>query len=245
MNTTLPMYAAATDLDTWADRAGPVSPTVPPDTREIEAVHHCYRWQFAALPELVRGVPDHDTARAAVVTEFVAYLDDTLHRHHTCDSNRLWLLLADRADLDRSLAQRMARRRVWIESLRTLAATRIACFADTADPESREQLAATLGELAGLLTEQLDDEEKAVVPAVEHTLDAGEWTALRHRGNESAVTTSELVFLGYLLQGTHGRRERHRLLAAVPITQRAAWHLVGRRRFRRQYRHTFGFRPIR
>ena len=237
--------AGAITTGTASTTGTAITTPVRPDTRGLAAVHHCWRNQFGALPQLVRGVPDGDTHRAEIVADFVAYLEAELRSHHTCERDELWPLLDAHADLDPTLVRRTTLRRDWIATLRLLVAERIEYFASTACPESRIRLADALEELSRLVNDQLDDEERAVLPAIEQSLNAGQWNTLRDRPRESATAPSELVFLGYLLQGTRSMRERRQLLSTVPVAERVAWHLTGRRRFRRHYRRVFGFRPIR
>jgi hypothetical protein len=99
-----------------------------------------------------------------------------------------------------------------------------------ADPASRKQLAADLGELCAVLGEDLDDEEQLVLPIVGRTLTLRQWNAVAKRGMRSLPKSRRLIMLGYILEDA-GPGERAAFLGHVPPPARLAYRLAGRRRF--------------
>jgi hypothetical protein len=60
------------------------------ETWEMIHVHDQFRREFAAIPDLVRGVPDGDTARATIVASHAQLVTDFLHNHHGTEDKLLW-----------------------------------------------------------------------------------------------------------------------------------------------------------
>jgi hemerythrin-like domain-containing protein len=205
-----------------------------PDTFEMVFVHNCFRKQFGALPDLVRGVPDGDVGRARVIVGFLGDLTNSLHHHHEGEDELMWPLLLERAPMDSALVLRMEEQHERIGELYQRAADNAAVFADTAAPGSRAELAETLTELMAALSEHLRDEEVHILPLVERVLTVPEWEAL--------AKDRLLVFLGFLLDANTAARGRE-FMAQLPMPARVAWKVVGRRSFAREYRRIYDADP--
>jgi hemerythrin-like domain-containing protein len=213
-----------------------------PDTFEMVFVHNCFRKQFGALPDLVRGVPDGDVGRARVIVGFLGDLTNSLHHHHEGEDELMWPLLLERAPMDSALVLRMEEQHERIGELYQRAADNAAVFADTAAPGSRAELAETLTELMAALSEHLRDEEVHILPLVERVITVQEWTELAERGRSGIPKDRQLVFLGYLLAANTTERGNE-FLAVMPRPARIAWKLVGRRTFVKDYRRVYGKAP--
>jgi hemerythrin-like domain-containing protein len=213
-----------------------------PDTFEMVFVHNSFRQQFQALPGLVLAVPDGDTARAGVVVGFLEELTAMLHHHHEAEDELMWPQLLELAPMDSALILRMEEQHERIGELYRRAADNAATFAAGADPVSRTELAETLTELVGALSEHLHDEEVHILPLVENVMTVTQWQALGERGRSGIPKDRQLVFLGFLLAANtaeHGRE----FLTAMPAAARIAWKLIGRRTFAKDYRRIYGTDP--
>jgi hemerythrin-like domain-containing protein len=216
--------------------------TAPPDTSEMVFVHNCFRQQFGALPDLVRAVPDSDTARASVIVGFLAELTTSLHHHHEAEDELMWPLLLEGAPMDSELILRMEEQHERIGELYQRAAENAAAFVATADAPGREELADILTELIGALAEHLHDEEVHILPLVERVMTVEQWNALGERGRSGIPKDRQLVFLGFLLMANTPERGRE-FLAHLPTPARVAWKLLGRRTFAREYRRIYDVDP--
>ena len=52
------------------------------DSRDMIVIHDMFRREFRAIPGLVSGVPEGDTARVGIVADHVAWMVTFLHAHH-------------------------------------------------------------------------------------------------------------------------------------------------------------------
>ena len=217
--------------------------TTRPDTSEMVFVHNSFRQQFEALPGLVRGVPDGDTERAAVIVGFLEELTTSLHHHHEAEDELMWPKLLDRAPMDGALILRMEEQHERIAELYRLAAENAGLFVAQALPVQREELAGTLAELVAALDEHLRDEEVYILPLVERVITVQEWNELAERGRSGIPKDRQLVFLGFLLAANTKERGKQ-FLAEMPAPARIAWKLVGRRAFAKEYRRVYGTDPV-
>ncbi|MFF2554093.1 hemerythrin domain-containing protein [Nocardia sp. NPDC058058] len=213
-----------------------------PDTTDMVLVHRAFRRHFDALPDLVRGVADGDTARARRIVEFLTELDTGLHHHHSAEDELMWPLLLERAKTDGALILRMEEQHERIAELISRADRQATEFATSANPRTREPLALTLSALAAALDEHMTEEEATILPLVAQVMTAPEWEALGERGRAAIPKNRQLIFLGFVLQGVPPTARR-KFLADMPFPARLAWHLLGRRTFAKEYHSIYGTAP--
>jgi hypothetical protein len=213
-----------------------------PDTTEMRLIHDMFRRGFGSVPDLVRGVPAGDTARAARVVRFQTELTTGLHHHHTTEDEMMWPLLLDRVPTDHALVLRMEEQHERIAELIERAETRAAEFERTAAASDGEALATTVTALGVALDEHLAEEEGRILPLVEESLTVAEWEAMGERAREGVPRDRQFVLLGYVMDGMP-HDQRAELLAAMPLIGRLMWRFVGRRAFVKEYRDIFGADP--
>ncbi|MFB8004096.1 hemerythrin domain-containing protein [Nocardia sp. NPDC056000] len=213
-----------------------------PDTTDMLLIHRAFRRHFDALPALVRGVADADTARARRIADFLAELNTGLHHHHTAEDELMWPLLLERAKTDGALILRMEEQHERIAELITRADHQAPEFATSAQPQIRDQLATTLSALATALDEHMTEEEISILPLAERFMTTHEWNALGEHGRGAIPKDRQLIFLGFVLQGVPPT-DRRKFLADMPFPARLAWHLLGRRAFAKEHRAIYGTDP--
>ncbi|MFI6772779.1 hemerythrin domain-containing protein [Nocardia sp. NPDC050412] len=213
-----------------------------PDTADMLLVHRAFRRHFDALPGLVGGVADGDTARAGRIVEFLTELDTGLHHHHCAEDELMWPLLLERAKTDGALILRMEEQHERIAELIDRADRQAEEFAASAHPEVRGHLAATLSALAVALDEHMAEEEARILPLAGRVMTAREWQALGERGRAAVPKDRRLIFLGFILQAVP-HPERRKFLADMPFAARLAWRLLGSRTFAKEYRSIYGTDP--
>ncbi len=205
-------------------------------------IHQCFRTQFAALPSLVRSVPDGDAVRAGVLVDFMGELTTALHYHHVGEDEAMWPLLLERLDGDTSNILEMEEQHERIGELIDRALAQASAFRTSARDHRGELLAATLAELSIALNEHLDEEEAVALPLVEELLSVEEWAHIAEIGHASIPKDRMLVILGYILLSA-SPPQREFFLAQSPLMARIVWKLMGRRTFEADYRRVYGHPP--
>jgi hemerythrin-like domain-containing protein len=199
-----------------------------PDTRELMCAHNVFRRLLGDLPWLVADVADLDVPRAELLAGVYAEAARALHRHNDAEDELLWPLLLARVEQDRCAVLCAEEQHERLHELCHRAAADARPFAATATQASREAFAATLGELFAVLTDHLDDEERAVLPLVPDHVSRAEWAALTARLDAGLDRDRAMVHLGWQLDGL-SQAERRDVLAARPVATRLRWKLAGRR----------------
>ncbi|MET9958476.1 hypothetical protein ABZ128_05205 [Streptomyces sp. NPDC006326] len=100
----------------------------------------------------------------------------------------------------------------------------------TADRTAAKELARALEEHRAALLEHLDDEERLVLPLVEHYLSVAEWDAAGRRGLETVPKDKLMPALGSLLEDADPQ-ERAYFLDKAPLIGRLLWRAFGRRQY--------------
>ena len=77
------------------------------------------------------------------------------------------------------------------------------------------------------------DEERDVLPLVEHYLTVGEWDAFAERARDGVPRARQLVELGWMLDGL-GPAEQRAVLGRLPLPARVWWRVHVRRVWRRE-----------
>lgn len=214
-----------------------------PDTTNMIVIHRCFRTQFAALPSLVRDVPDGDAARAGVVVDFLGELTTALHHHHVGEDEVLWPLLLDRSD-DRARIFELEEQHERIGELLETSLAQASAFRGGARSSRGDRLADVLAALSAALNTHLDDEEAVALPLAEQHLTVAEWAAVGDVGHAAIPKDRMLVFLGYILHSA-SPEQRAYFLAQSPLAARLAWRFVGKRTFEADYRRVHGRRSSR
>src|SRR3954470_16059593 len=149
-----------------------------PDTREMIVIHNVFRRVFGDLPGLIRGVPDGDAVRAAVLADAFVEVATGLHHHHSNEDELLWPMLLERVQLERSFVLRAEEQHERVHELLERGHVRAASFRTDPSAEKREAFAATVADLDAVLREHMADEERDILPLVEQHLTVAEWEQL-------------------------------------------------------------------
>jgi hemerythrin-like domain-containing protein len=211
------------------------------DTWEMVVVHKAFRREFARTPELVRKVADGDTARSEVVADYLEFITDGLHHHHTAEDELLWPVLLERVgELDSELVHRMETQHELVAALVARAGELLPSWRAGADAAVGEELAATFEKMSVALNEHLDDEEVEILPLCAEHLTPAEWRAVGERGQEGIPKGAKaFVSLGGLLEDATPQ-ERTRFLALLPLPARVMWRVVGKGIYRREVARIHG-----
>ena len=154
-------------------------PQVFADTRDMYMVHTMFRREFAALPELVRGVAAGDTERAQLIAEHISMLTAVLGAHHRAEDAHLWPKLLDRGGEDVApVVHAMEGHHERIEQLSAQTAVVLEEWRGDASSVKGERLADVLDRLSGLLYEHMGVEEQRVLPLAGMYVTAAEWHAM-------------------------------------------------------------------
>jgi hemerythrin-like domain-containing protein len=205
--------------------------TARPDTRDMVIVHRVFRREFRTTRELVCGVRPGDTARALVLAEHLADLVAALHHHHEGEDELLWPVLQQRATLDTALIHRMEAQHEELSGGLDRVERLLPEFRRSAEPGTRDALAAALHEVSTVLELHLGEEEERILPLCREHLTVAEWRALGERGSGGIPKDKLLVFLGLILEDADEEDRRH-FMAEMPLMARLMWRLLGRRQYR-------------
>ncbi|NMO55692.1 hemerythrin domain-containing protein [Actinoplanes sp. TBRC 11911] len=151
-------------------------PEAAADTRDMYMVHTMFRREFAALPGLVRDVPEGDAERRATVAEHVEFLAGVLEGHHRAEDALMWPKLLERGSAEVGPAvETMETQHGRLDQLSSSLVAALGRWRD--DPA---EVAAVLDELVGALYQHMGMEETVILPLAEKYMTAGEWTEMAH-----------------------------------------------------------------
>jgi len=200
------------------------------DATDMMLVHRAFRREFANIPGLIAGVPSGDTKRAKIVADHLQFIIDGLHHHHAAEDELAWPVLIARLPDRRDEIARMAEQHEDIAAAITRVQSDKAEWMNAVDGPTSQRLQTSVAELARLLVEHLDEEERVAVPIIEEHMTQAEWKAATDRGASFLSSRPVMgIVLGGLLLGYADPRERRSFLAGVPVPQRMLLKLLSAR----------------
>ncbi|WP_228563721.1 hemerythrin domain-containing protein [Catenulispora rubra] len=210
-----------------------------PYADEMLIIHKVFRREVDLLPQIIRTVPDGDTARAAYVADAVQNYVGGLHSHHSLEDQLVWPLLHERAETDDAVVTRMESQHKLIDGTLEVVVELLPDWRKDADPGVGLKIAEVLEEHRAVLVEHLDDEEAYVVPLIAEHLTVEEWDAVGERGLAETPKNRLLLVLGAILEDATPAERKH-FLGKVPAVGRLMWAVVGRRQYARECRKLRG-----
>ena len=212
---------------------------MPTDAFEMALVHRVFRRELGNASYLIGGVAAGDTTRSGLIATHLGHMLAGLHHHHAAEEDLLWPKLHARVSLRDQDVVRMEDQHAGIaESVEKVESFRV-LWARSAEPRLAAQLRAAVEELAAIVDEHLEDEERNVVPLISEHVNADEWAECIERGAAFLPKINvrmALVFVGLLLQDATPA-EQQLFLAGIPLPPRVLWRLFGKRTFE-SYRTT-------
>jgi iron-sulfur cluster repair protein YtfE (RIC family) len=200
------------------------------DATDMMLVHRAFRREFANIPGLIAGVPSGDTKRAKIVADHLQFIIDGLHHHHAAEDELAWPVLIARLPERRDEIARMAEQHEDIAAAITRVQSDKAEWMNAVDGPTSQRLQTSVAELARLLVEHLDEEERVAVPIIEEHMTQAEWKAATDRGASFLSSRPVMgIVLGGLLLGYADPGERRSFLAGVPVPQRMLLKLLSAR----------------
>jgi iron-sulfur cluster repair protein YtfE (RIC family) len=200
------------------------------DATDMMLVHRAFRREFANIPGLIAGVPSGDTKRAKIVADHLQFIIDGLHHHHAAEDELAWPVLIARLPERRDEIARMAEQHEDIAAAITRVQSDKAEWMNAVDGPTSQRLQTSVAELARLLVEHLDEEERVAVPIIEEHMTQAEWKAATDRGASFLSSRPVMgIVLGGLLLDYADPGERRSFLAGVPVPQRMLLKLLSAR----------------
>jgi hypothetical protein len=200
-------------------------------------IHRIFRHSFAELARLVTEVPVADTTRVAAVAGHVGFTVDGLVAHHTTEDELVWPLLLERAGPSAAVVERMEAQHQGLHLGLEEVRRRAEAWRADPSPASASALSAAIGDLLGLLTEHLDEEERDVVPLIAEHLSLAEWDRMGQAAFAKFTPAQRFTATGQMLE-VASPAEAAAMLAPLPAPVKLLWRLIGKRRYRR-YAATF------
>jgi hypothetical protein len=211
--------------------------------KEMRILHNAFLWGYSKAPELVRGVGAGDKERSALLGQWLADLDATLHVHHETEDELLWGKLEQRAPACALHVGQMRAQHAQVQGLLHQAEPLRESWRASADPATGEKLAAAYDQIFEVLKVHLRREVVEVVPVAEKVLTPKEWQELGKHSMGVIPKSRLLPQLGYLLANS-SPADRAEFFAALPPPIRMLYRAVGKRQFAKQYKILFPGQPV-
>lgn len=202
---------------------------------DMVLVHKVFRRELRMLPSLVTAVEPAQVERAALLGRHYRELATALRHHHHAERDLLWGRLAERAQLDPALEQRMRQGHRRHEELLGELDGMLDLWVAAADPDVRDLLVDILAELAEHVTEHLDMIELRVLPEVDRHFSQREWLTLGLRAASWIPLNRMAWMLGAMLEDATDA-ERRNLMGKVPAPARLLYRMVGQEQYVREMR---------
>ncbi|GHS87881.1 hypothetical protein AGMMS50218_10690 [Actinomycetota bacterium] len=210
------------------------------DTSDLIHIHQMFRRAFTDAPALVRGVPDGDRTRTAVVAAHVREIAGGLHHHHETEDVLLWDRLEQRAPACALHVGLMRTQHTTVaELLQRLDGALPAWEASAAAPDGAA-VAVVLDELCATLLHHLGQEETTIVPTAASVLSQREWDQLGERGMAAVPRNRMFIQLGWILDSIPPGERQGWLRGNLPAPARGLWWAVGRRQFAAHRARVYG-----
>jgi hemerythrin-like domain-containing protein len=221
------------------------------DTSDLIQVHRIFRWLYRELPGLVRGVPDGDVHRAAVVADYASMDFYALHLHHETEDTVLWDRLVERSPGCAPHVEHMKAQHAQVAAELAEVEPLVAPWRATADADARERLAVGVERVRDTLIGHLGREEEEIVPVAGSVLTQAEWDEMgEHARAGMQAAKKELprdmmaIEFG-LMVATIPEAERPAWMKEnLPAPLRLLYSLIFKRRYERAMDELYGGQPV-
>ena len=221
----------------------PPGPVLCTGSAGMRRIHRFFLWAYDEAPGLVRSVRAGDTARAAYVGEVLGNFDKVLHIHHEGEDLLMYPQLKERAPACAlHVGLMLEQHRQVTQRLETIEPLRLR-WMQTADEESRAELAAHYEDLSAVLKVHLRREVTEVMPVADRVMSEEEMNGLGQHSIEQFDKKFLVTYLGMVL-ATNPPADRRELFKEIPAPVRLGYRLIGRRMYRKQYSTLFPGHPV-
>ncbi|WP_395693671.1 hemerythrin domain-containing protein [Nocardioides sp.] len=153
------------------------------DVSGMIMAHDAFRWSLLPAADLVRGVADGDTRRAALVATHVETTLAILEGHHTSEDTLLWPRLLERVPEELApVVHLMESQHEQIHEHLEQTLALLPRWRQGAAAGDREQLALAVDALVASLVEHMAAEEEHLLPLAARSMSESEWAELGERG---------------------------------------------------------------
>jgi hemerythrin-like domain-containing protein len=170
------------------------------DSRDMIVIHDMFRREFKAIPDLVSGVPEGDTARVGIVADHVAWMVTFLHAHHEGEDLMVWPRLLERvpAEID-PLIETMETQHAGLATALDDLKAKAADWRTTSAARERDVLAGAATDLLLRIADHLDLEERKVLALIDRYLTEKEWQEVGGHGLKKMSFGQLTVAFGMIL----------------------------------------------
>ena len=210
------------------------------DTRDMIVVHTASRREFRLAPGLVRGVPEGDVRRAAVVAEHLDLLTNLLHHHHETEDRLLWPVLLERVPAELApTVTLMEHQHERIHAGNAAVLEGLAPWRASASAADGEQLAQALEEVVAALEEHLGAEEEQLLPIAARHMSDAEWQRIGEEGI-GGLRQSQLPLAFGMMQYEGDPEVIAEMLSHAPFLARLLMPFMAPRAFARYAKRVHG-----
>ncbi len=207
-----------------------------PNLIGFRCAHRTMRGDARLLARAISAVADAaepcDQARAEAIAEYVAKVCTGIHHHHRLEDDRLWPILERSAGAIVDLSE-LSEDHGQLDPLLDEITETARMFAR--DRTAAPRLAKSLGELADLLDEHIEEEERTIFPIIDAYVSVEDWNRLEAEVRRTGDLRFELPRIE-----RYARPEELAELRRVAGPVLAALIALFRRGFRRRHRLVFG-----
>jgi hemerythrin-like domain-containing protein len=197
---------------------------------DMRLVHRVFRREFSAIPGLIAGVPDGDTARAKVVGDHLTFIVKALDNHHAAEDETVWPILHHRVPARADDIERMESQHNGIAAAVERVNAGLPVWMASPGGQRADPLLAAVAELERVVVDHLDDEELNAVPIIEEHLTQDEWKATIKRGTAFLTSHPRLAIVqGGLVVDYASADERQAFMSGVPLVPRLLVRFVSPR----------------
>ncbi|AMB59175.1 hemerythrin domain-containing protein [Microterricola viridarii] len=223
---------AATALPSNGEQPGRSPATKSCDASGMAEIHRMFRVGFGEGSALVAGVREGDADHADRVAEHLARLSTGLHGHHESEDTLLWDRLEERAPACAVHVTRMKQQHAQMLAYLSELDRALPGWRGSGRAADAASVTAALTGINAALAEHLPDEERTIVPVMEHVLMQDEVETLAEHGRKSGPKGNMFATLGMILaaqpDGGEQWQRKH-----LPPPVRLLWRTVGTRRYER------------
>lgn len=210
------------------------------DTSDMVMIHNLYRKAFREGAGLVGDAKDGDTARAAILSDHLAELAESVHHHHHTEGVTLWDQLEAAAPGCEAHVERMkTEHRALSDALDELTAL-LPAWRASGSATDRKAVAASLDGAIATLQQHLGDEEETILPIAATSMTQTEWNKIGEMGRTGTPRDRQFVQLGFILDSMpEAERETWRK-KNLPAPVWLLYRLIGKRQYEKHRALVYG-----
>jgi hemerythrin-like domain-containing protein len=201
------------------------------DVSDMVMIHNLFRKVLAQAPGLIRGVAPADTARAAIVANYLDELIFGLHNHHNGEDLLLWDNLVERAPACGIHVELMKKQHEAVGLILDKLTTLIPAWRETATTDQTNEILNSVDQLSNTLFNHLDQEQEKILPVASVAFDQKDWDKIGEHARSQIPRDRQFIQLGSILNSMSPAESEAWSKKNLPGPIRLLYRLVGKRQY--------------